>query len=473
MGNVPAVTQNILDGSLGLLPPDVFGLSVKIGPCSSGTVNALASFSNKDDLVAALGFGPLVEAAAHHIEVSGQPVLCIRGTSTVGTSSAVVKTGTGTAAMTVAGNPGDLYDAIFEIVKAGASLVAATASFRYSLDGGKTYSAEIAVPVSGIYAIPNTGLTVTWVTGTFVALDTYTFTSTPPTNDNTAIGAAFDALLLDPREWGFVHVVGATDATKAATAATKMASAETKFRYAYALLELPDPAATEGAWITAQLALFASFASARVMIAAGFCLLNSSISGRIHRRSDGWPIAARTAKAPISESLGRVASGSLPGVTALYHDANADPTMADARFATLRTHIGRAGFYITRGQMMSAVGSDFNVVQRRRVMDRACQITRAAMLLFLEEDILVNALGGIDEGTAQAWETSVKGQLNADLIGGKKQHVSAVDIKIDRLQNVLTSERVKTKVSLTPLAYAKEIAIDIGFVNPALVAQAA
>jgi hypothetical protein len=469
----PSVDLTVKDGSLGALPPDVSGLSAKIGVCSSGTVNTVYQFGNKDDLVAALGQGPLVEAAAFLLETTSQQVVCVKATTTNGSNSAVVKTGTGTGTVTVAGNPFDTYEAIVEILKTGANIAAATATFRYSLDNGKTYSAEIAVPVGGVYPIANTGLTITFVNGgsgtSFIIGDLHKFTSTGPTADNAAIGAAFDALLLDAREWGFVHVVGATDGTKAATVATKMAAAEVKFRYAFALLEMNDPSTDEAAWITATLAMFASYASSRVVVSAGFERQVSVVSARVPRTPNAYADAARLAAIPFSQSPARVATGPLVGITELYHDANNNSALHDARFMTHRVHVGKQGFYITKGVTMASVGSDFARVERRRVMDRGCQITRAAMLNFLEETPPVNADGTIEEGIARSWETTIKMQLDAALIG-EGPHASATAIKIDRAQNLLTTERIKAKVTIRPLASVGSISVDIGFQNPALVA---
>jgi hypothetical protein len=469
----PSVDLTVKDGALGALPPDVSGLSAKIGVCSLGTVGQIYQFGNKDDLIAALGYGPLTEAAAFLLDTTSQQVICVKATTTNGSNSAVVVTGTGTGTVPVSGNPNDSYEAIVEILKAGLNIAAGTATFRYSLDGGKTYSPEIAVPTGGVFVLPNTGLTLTFTNGvsgtSFIVGDLHKFTSTGPTADNTAIGAAFDALLADPREWGHVHVVGATSATKAATAATKMTTAETKFRYAFALLEVNDPASDEAAWITATLAAYASFASVRVAISGGFQRLVSVVSGRVPRSPNSYSDAARIAAIPISQSPARVATGGLPGVTELYHDANNNSSLHDARFMTHRVHIGKQGFFITKGNMMAANGSDFSRIERRRVMDRACQIVRAAMLEFLEETILVNANGTIDNGIATAWETTIKSQLDAALLG-EAPHASATAIKIDRNQNVLTTEKVKAKVTVRPLASVSSISVEIGFQSPALVA---
>jgi hypothetical protein len=62
-----------------------------------------------------------------------------------------------------------------------------TGAFQYSLDDGSTYAAAVTIPSSGIYVIPNTGVTLTFLVGptgsgtSFVALDEYWFSTSVPT----------------------------------------------------------------------------------------------------------------------------------------------------------------------------------------------------------------------------------------------------------------------------------------------------
>jgi hypothetical protein len=476
---LPDVRLSIQDGSLGILPEATDGLSVKLGACSLGEVGTIYSFANKADLVATLGVGPLVEAAAYHLDVSGQPVLCVPvEVATEGVASAVTKTGDGTGTMTVAGDALDAYEVLVEITRAGTNLVAATAAFKYSLDGGDTYSKEIAVPTGADYVIPGTGLTLTFVNGgsgtSFAVGDVHSFTTTPPSFGLTEISDALDALLADSREWGFVHIVGEASAAIAAGVATKMTAAESSFRYAFALLEAADQAAddTEDEWMTDLQTDFANTADGRLEVAAGHLELVSAITGRIHRRSCAWVVAARIARAPISEDLGRVASGPVPGVVKLHHDEQVKPGLDAARFTTMRTIIGLSGFFISGGRMMAAEGSDFSLVQRRRILDRACKIARNAYLRFLNDQVDVKANGTIEEAPARAIEAFVTEQLRAGLVSSSPRHASAASSTIDRAFNVQAAEKLKATVTVRPPGYARDIDVSIGFESPALAAAA-
>jgi len=138
------------------------------------------------------------------------------------------------------------------------------------------------------------------------------------------------------------------------------------------------------------------------------------------------------------------------------------------RFITLRTHQGLQGFYITQGRLMSPVGSDYKYWQHRRCMDVACDTTYKAQLPFLNMSVRVNANGTIDERDARTFESQVKTALAGNLLDpnsaeGTPGHVSALDYKIDRANNVLSTENLKSTVAIRPRGYAKTLSTELGF----------
>jgi hypothetical protein len=565
---LPKISQIIQDGSLGIVPPSPANVVAKLGVCSSGASNTVQQFSGPSVKVIkdALGTGPLAEAAAHSLEIAGGPVMTVPVNASVpGAAGAVTHIGTGTSALAVSGAPKDSYEVEVRVTRKATGLAAAAAAFVFSVDGGDTFSPEIAVPVSGVYALPNTGLTITFADGTFVKDDDYSFDCAAPSYTTTDLATTIDALLADPRKFGCLHVVGSPgpSATKVIAQGTspavrlagsptawidgvllitaagplgtgkfklsldggatfgaeqvlanayaipgsgltlvfapgnynqgdsytfntfasipalfaavdaKMTSAENIYKYAFAVLEAPD--APDAILLKAT----ANLASTRVMFAAGYCELTSSLSivgGSTYKRSHAWPITARIAEAPIHEDLGRYRSGSLPGVVSLYRDEYVTPGLASARFETLRTIPDAPGFYIssdTGGNMMAPLGSDYAFVQNRRVMDEACRVNRVAMLRYLNDDLLVDAKTGfILETEARRIEADVNAQLEADLVFGASRHASAVRTRVKRDENILSTHNLTTSVSVTPKSYSKTITTTIGFRNPAI-AQAA
>ena len=71
----PQVTITELDGALGVLPPSAGRLTAFVGCSQSGPINVPATFGRVTDLVAAYGLGPLTEAAAYYITVTGRPAV--------------------------------------------------------------------------------------------------------------------------------------------------------------------------------------------------------------------------------------------------------------------------------------------------------------------------------------------------------------------------------------------------------------
>lgn len=471
---IPDVNVNIQDGGLGLLSPGAENVDLKIGVSSLGVTNQLYAFTDSEDVRTTLGAGPLASEVAASVGSgltyairAAASVAGVLGTVTVGGSN----TGDGTVAVT--GTPLDGYDAIVEITRDG-SAAGNDAAFKYSLDGGDTYSGELALTAS--YVITDTGLTLTFTDGTgtptFVTGDVYTFEATAPAMNLTDLNAAIDAAFADPREWEFIDVVGASSPVIAAGVAVRMEEAKAAHRFVFALLRARDVDDTTDSgsldtWRSNLITEWASFGNYRVGAAAGYAELPDVLTGRVNRRSIGGPYASRLKSIGVSTHPGRVIDGPVAGVVSLSHDEQAKTGLDAEGFTTFRSIIGRRGFYVTRGRQMAPQGSDFQSVQMLRAMNKACRISRDATLRFLNDDVRVDATTGfILEADARAIEAYVGGILNAAMVSAGE--VSAASVTVKRNVNILSTQSMTIKVSIVPLAYLENISIDIGFENPAL-----
>lgn len=455
---LPDVNLTIQDGALGVLLPSNDGASLKFGVATSGTVNTIYALTTLKQVKDTFGSGPLAEALATHIALSGKPVYGVRvNASVAGTIGTITKGRALAPTITAAGTVLDAFQVQLEVLATGA-LGAAT--FKYSLDGGDNYSAETVVPSGGTFVLPNTGVTLTFPSGTYEDGDTYSFDTVAPAYSLSDLNAAIDVVLADKREWGFMHVVGAASSTIFAGVATRLAEATSVFRYAFAVLEAADD--TDANLITA----YSNSADSRVGVVAGYVEQVSPLTGRVHKRSAAWAYCGRLAAIPPQQDPGRVLTGALPGINSLYRDEFATPGLDSARFTTLRTIIGRAGYWVTNGRLMAAEGSDYDLVQNRRVMDKACRVARNAALQFLNDNVLVDpATGYISEIEAQKIEAFISAQLAASLVTtGNATDVQAI---VRRDNNILSDRTLYVSIRVLPVAYVKYIEIDIGFRNPA------
>lgn len=476
----PSVSFSILDPGLGLTNPAT-SIPIFLGCCSAGTANVVGSISRISDVPTVLGQGPLAEHVAHALSVAGGPVRYVRLTGSVaGAAGSVTKTavGSSTGTVTVAGAAYDAYEVIVTIKKTGALGVG---EFVFTLDNGRTTSAQRTIPAGGTYAIPNTNLTLTFVPGggptIFENGDTHAFMCTAPYYSTTNLATAVTAMLASVVDFDFIVLVGQP---AAASGGATMFSALDTHLSTFEAAKRPYRAIMDGAGLdttTNALSAFASIASKRIMKSYGTDFVASSkpIEGYGTPNMSGVAsLAARAAASLISTDLARVASGSLVGVSGISYDEDKQGLLDSAGWATKRTWQGRAGYYITNGNLSSPAGSDFKYWQHGRCMDVACRSVIDDMISISSSgfrtvpDAANPSIGLIDPRDATAYETKfergLRGKLteprNAEGTGG---HVSAVGAHVDRTNNALSTSTIQVQVGIRPLGYAKTLIAQLGF----------
>lgn len=465
---LPYVKNTILDGAGGAL---ALGseLHVKVGVATGGDELTFAVFTSPDAIETEFTSGPLCEVGSDFIANTGLPVALVRiaaSAVTAGTLGAITKVG-GHAGPTVSDNSSasnDAYELLVEIVLGGA---VATATFKYSLDGGDTWSATIVTAAT--VNLTGSGLSLAFAAGTYVAGHQYSASSTAPTYTALGLSNAIDAAYASSTAFRMVHVIGHTaDAADTATSAAAIQTimntkATTAHRYGYAMIEAADDVDAD---IDTNLT---SVSANRVACTAGFVEAISTNTQRRYRRHAAWKVVEEVMRRPLSVDAGYFADGygGISGTIELERDERATPLLDAARCCTLRTWVGRQGFYVTRGRMLATTGSDFTNITHRQVMDAACAIAYDALLNFVNIDLLVDAVTGkIVEREAQAIEAFVSGKLRNGITA--PGHASDVQFLIDRNQDVLTSETLRSKTRILPKAYARYIENELSFRNPAL-----
>lgn len=479
----PKITITELDGSLGVLPPSSGRLMAVVGVSSSGTANVPASYGKVSALVAAKGYGPLVEAAARHIELTGDPVVVVNtGTTTNGACGTPDVTGvTGTSVVTADASvyPYDDYEMYFLVVTGGTRGTAGI-TFRYSFDGGKNMSALVALGTAITYTVPNSGVKVNFAAGTLVAGDYWSFRTTAPIYNAAQLGAALDALRVSTHAVEIVQIAGVVDGTTFDTLSTKRASsyAVGKFIQLIGNTRTPNLAESEATYLAAMDTIFSAKSDSGIALCAGSCRLISSVSGRNYRRPVSFVVASLEASVSEEINTADINLGALVGVSVRdsngnpeQHDETANPGLDDSRYYVLRTWEGYQGVYPNRPRLFSAEGSDFQLVPHRRVLNLAHSALRAYFTRRLNKPILVNASTGyILEEEALEIESGARAVLRAVLLA--KPKASGIEFTLSRTDNLLSTKTMTGQARVIPLAYPEFINLDLGFKNPALQTQA-
>ena len=461
---LPDVNIVILDGGLGLLPPSASGLHCKVGVASKGIIGQIVALSSADQVADAFGTGPLANALYDSFMAGAGVIYAVRADGDIpGTIGAVTATKTGQGNMTVSGSPLDAYDVIVEIIDPRMLNVA---TFRYSLDGGDTYSRKATVPSGGTYQIPETGITLTFTEyatapdDSFKAGDKYTFKTTAPGASVSSINAAIDPLIGTNAAYELIHVVGDSTSSMWAALSARAAEAESKFRWIHFVAEARGPSATEDvdAWVNALVTEASGFASPRVSVVAARAEIADMKTGRIVDRNGAGIYVGRLMSGKVSQSPGKVMVGPLPGINRLnpYGINDGHITMLDeARYVTFRHYEGYGGTYVTNGRMMAEPGSDFTYVEARRTMDKACRLVRFAALRFMQAEATPS---GLDDLEARLQEPLGIMKAEGEILSGR--------VVIPRDQNILAGAKLQAKVRIVPIPIMREIEVEIGFENP-------
>lgn len=482
--SVPAATITELDGQLGILPTSAGQLEAIVGDAAQGPLNTPAAFARARDVITTFGGGPLVEDACYAIEHFGKVVvLCRTDRTTDGAASSVDDAGvTGTSVPSVdTGSLKPWYSGewVFQVI-AGGTIGVAGITFRYSDDGGRTWSRKTALGTANTYTVPTSGVVIDFAAGTLVAADEFTFTTTEPKWAAADLTDALEAIRLSSQPIEYVSIVGACSGTEKDTvnAAADAAHASNRHRFFICRARLPNSGESEATYLASLTANFADKEHTSVSVGYGAARIRSSIPSRPSqmRRSPTQAVAPLFSAVSAEVDIAKKSIGPLHthGVALkdsngnpVEHDEEANPGADDVGFLTLRSYSGK-GVYVNNPRIMCPDGSDFNLVQYRRVMNDA----RTALQAYLEErlhsTILVDkATGHILETEALEIEAGANGVLDTALL--RRPKASAAVFVLSRTDNVLSTQTITYDVRIVPLGYAKFITGTIAFANPAKV----
>jgi hypothetical protein len=482
----PKQTFTIRDpGIVSAAPTSNPPLFTGIATGGSVALETVASISDITKVRAEVGYGPLAEDIALALQKRGGPILYVKHDSADSktlTAQALTKLVGSGPTVTVSGTPNDRYALRVEVILGGA---VGTATFRYSLDAHDadanpfTYS-RVRVTAS-TYAVPNSGLTLAFPAGTYVAGDVYTLACVPQEPGTADLADVATALLAATSRLFYLWTVSGAQPTHTAGSAMAAAlsghlsSLATQNRFARGLIDVGSDA-TKTQVITEA----AGWTSSRICPAYGYELRLSALPFEgfaLRKTSFVSDLAVRATQELISSDLSRTAAGALDGVRKIFFDGFADNGLDDVKISTPRTWPAIDGFWIANAKLHSDFGSDFTDLQYGRVIDIASRTTFVAQFPYQSASVRTigaaeatdeRPAGAIDEKDAKTIETAVQSALDANLkeplnANGTNGHVSEVVYGVDLSVNITLTQQLVTTVAVRPLGYAKLISTTLFF----------
>jgi len=481
---LPNVNLTQIDGALGIIPPSSGDTGAVYGPADSGPLNSPVALVSRDDVIAAFGAGPLVELACYLIAKTGKAVVCVRSDTTTDGTPGVIDvtgvTGTSVPSFDLAAEANDEYEVHVEIVTGGIIGVAGI-TYKWSLDGGRTQSAETALGVADTLTIPGSGgVVIDFAAGTLLAGDVIISRTTPPLEDGDDCAAAQAALQASHHHWDAVFPANVVTAAKFAQLDTWMGTLWTKKKPRKFLACARGPAVGESnaVWQAAIAAEFAASSSLFGGLAGGYARTLSAVSSYQLRRPASWVAAAWALKLknPRRDDMAAPVLGPLPSDVRIVdannnpdeHNEETTPGLDAVRFLTLRTFEGLVGAFITRPRIFAPSGSDFVWWQYRSVINAIAAVVQVELTKRLRSPVRVHRKTGyILEQDAVEIENGVNAAVDALVSPGPD--VSGHRFTVSRTDQLLATSTLTCAERVIPLAYPDQLDVTIGFVNPARV----
>jgi len=399
--------------------------------------------------------------------------------SAVGASCPTPADATGTSVPAFSGTPLSAFHIVAQVMTAAVSLSVLTAAVRFSLDGGRSYGAAVGIPATGVYVLPNTGITVTFAAGTFVVGDTFEVQSAPPLFSTTTLRAALDGLATVRGRYEFAHVAGAIDVTHAAPMRAWAVAREALGEYVFALGGTRDQATGESAvtWYTALGGAspgFTGYDGGRYLdVHASHGYVESAIyPGSYFRRNLSVLRSARLASIPLQEHPGRVKSGAIVGLMAdgdessLIHDGAVLTVLDASRFSTSQSVLGQPrGSYFFTSRTLALTTSDFGEVQRIRVMCVGAAAALYAMSLYVGEDLetKTDGSGQLAEAAAAVIDEEVTAAMKRAIVDAPNAFATRVTVAADRTIDLLSTGQIAAAVSIVPRGSVNAVTTTITF----------
>lgn len=472
---IPSVALNVLDGGLGVVAANTDQLAVVMGPSSMGDVAAPTLITSAGALLSAFGYGPGVSLALACTQTSGLPVLfCRTATDVAGSAGSVTHTGTGLSEMSVTAvgggtaQPFDGGELLVTIAPGSAAVVGGgVVRASVSIDNGLTTLGTFVVSAASPYkiALDALGIELRFTAASVVVGDTYACLLTAPLSVVSSVTAAMDAAaaIAAPVPSMFF------DAGQRSEADCLLLEAKMIELSSDPSIALPARLVTSsqiGLSAAALAAAFAPLGAVHVGVGGGSARMYDYAQKAYLVRPFAWSAMARLVSVDAHTDAGQVSLGPLPGVLSVSADQRLDATLDTARFIAPISFRGLQGFYVANPNLMAPTGSDYQLIQYGRVMDKVCRTARAYFLRALSSSVRLNpATGYILEKDALSLEQGCDAALRATVIASGD--VSSVQTQVSRTDNISATKTIHVTVRVLPLGYLKHIDVTLSFVNPA------
>lgn len=465
------VNATVEDGNLGRSSSTGTGTQFKIGVSGVKTTTPILITGTMDakKIKEKVGITPLADACIDSVEwgasnIYGVPVAA----TTQGTVGEVTAVKTGNGTFKVSGNPNNAYDIVVKITDDGENN---EAGFKYSLDGGNTFTEEMTVPLTGETELTDTGLKAIFTEAeggdSFKEGDTFSFSTTAPSMSNTDVITAVESLININTAFEFVHIVGTSSRALWASLCTLASDFLTKYkRPLFFVCEARAKRADEtlDEYVKAMQEERKGINSMYVQVVCSNSRYQR-MDGRVQDINNAGIVTGLYCQAKESQSIGEVKSFPISEakMLKLLPEGIEDyiSVLDAAKYLTFRQYVGKEDYFVTSANMMSPEGSDYQYTEDVRVSNRLVKAVRAYALEELQTEI--------DPGDLEVSIANLQENLNTPVEEAASDKVISsgrLTINTENL-NILVDETIDVRVDYVPMGHVRTINLTFAVENPA------
>lgn len=464
------VKHTVTDGLLGISSNQGTGIHIKIGASPTVSAEAITILGSMgvDKIRNRLGYSPLADSVMDAVENGANRIICIPVTATTsGTiSEAVEDCAEDSGEIVLSGKPYNAFQVVVQITGQG---VLNTALFKYSINGGYSYSQEITVPLSGKYEIESAGLAITFSVlegKKFNTNDTVKWTTTAPQMTNSDVLAALDQVKNITTAFEFIHIVGESQKELWSAVSSKQTELQEKsHKNAFVMLEAYAAATTESIddYVLKLEGDKKNIKNYNIQVCAARGVY-TGMDGITRDTNLAGIVTGLYGRTAVNKSIGETAVISIgeDKLIRLLPEGITEEQVAvmdGARYLTFRQYDGLDGYYVTNANMMCPEGSDYRYAEDVRVLNKVIRMTRKEALLQLQADIDMEDPEGDLAAKAQFIQAPIEDMITA-------KEISSVSIIIPTGQDILATETLHIIVRYVPHGKIRAIEIDVGVNNP-------
>lgn len=466
------VIHTVTDGLMGFGNTSGTGVHIKIGasPVQSEEPIIITSANRLEYMTKNLGLSPLRDAVMDSIENGASKIICIpvqpsaQGEIRTLDSSAAEHSG----AATIDGKPNNRFGIVVKITGRG---TLNEASFKYSINGGYTYSEELTVPLSGEFELPDTGLKILFTTNeaqTYEVEDTYEWQTSAPALTNEDLMKGVNRIRSIKQEAELVHIVGACSADTWAMISAMQSELQTRYRKPLMfVLEAfeKDSKQSMDEYAAALKAARKNVKNYQIQVVAARVLYVGT-DGLSRDTNAAGIVCGLYGRTAVNKSIGETAVISLSEDRVLkYLPEGIDDDYIDALdgmgYLTIRQYDGLEGYYINNARMMGPEGTDYRYAEDVRVLNKIIRETRKTALLQLQSDI------DLEKPMTDLKAKVQFIQAPLDRMVAEKE-ISSVEITIpeNATETIVTDGTLQLSIRYVQRGVIRNIEIDVGKRNP-------